>query len=260
MLKCYKISVIKAAISGMLALFLAGSAIAGPLDESIAIEKQTTVASSKSQKKIDRFAEQTYNMESDYKSTLRIVEQLQIYNNQLDNLIESQEKEMASVEAQMATIDATERGVIPLMNEMIATLDKFIQLDLPFLKEVREERVETLKNTMIRADISNSEKYRLILQAYQIELSYGESFASFQGTIPLNGVETKVDFLRFGRVLLVYMALDGQSVGYYNSATGQYEPLGDEYIRSIELGIKMANKQAAPELIKLPVIAAQGAN
>jgi len=160
----------------------------------------------------------------------------------------------------MDTIDTTERGVIPLMNEMIATLDKFVQLDVPFKKDARTKRVNDLKNIMIRADIANSEKYRKILQAYQTELAYGESMDSYQDGVNLDGIETKVDFLRFGRVMLVFLTLDGQKAGFYNAASGNYESLDDEYIRPIELGIKMANNQAAKELIKLPVPAAQGAN
>lgn len=261
MLERNKITALKAAVFGMLASILAGNVTAAnQIDQSIAIEKQVTVASAKSQKKIDRFAEQTIDMAAEYKSTLRIIESLKIYNNQLDLLISSQEKEMASIQNDMDNIDATERGVVPLMNEMIASLDKFIQLDLPFNKEDRENRVNALKNNMLRADISNSEKYRKILEAYQTEISYGEFPGSFEGTVNVEGVESRVDFLKFGRVLLVYLSLDGQSAGFFNPNTGNYERLGDEYIRPIEVAIKMAKQQASPELIKLPVPASKGAN
>lgn len=260
MLNRYKSTVIKAAVLGMLASFGVGSALANPIDQSIKIEKQVSASSAASQKKIDRYAEKTVELAAEYKNTLRIIESLKIYNNQLENLISSQEAEMISIQNQMDTIDTTERGVVPLMNEMIATLEKFVELDLPFEKDRRENRVNDLKNNMLRADISNSEKYRKILEAYQTEISYGESIDSYEGSIATGSGEKKVDFLRFGRVLLVFLSLDGQSAGYYNPESGQYEALDSEYIRGIELAIKMANKQAAPELIKLPVPAAKGAN
>ncbi|TQV86603.1 DUF3450 domain-containing protein [Aliikangiella coralliicola] len=260
MLNRNNISLTRAAFSGMIALFLAGGAFANPVDQSIAIEKQVTAASAKSQQKVDRFAEKTLELSAEYKNTLRIIESLKIYNNSLENIIASQEKEMLSIQNQMDTIDTTERGVIPLMNEMIASLDKFVQLDLPFKAEERKNRVEALKNNMLRADISNSEKYRKILEAYQTEISYGESIDSYKDKIQTSAGEKQVDFLRFGRVLLVYLTLDGQNAGYYNPDSGQFEALDNEYIRSIEVAIKMANKQAAPELIKLPVPAAKGAN
>jgi len=259
MLERNKLTLIKVAALGLVTSLFGGVVNASPVDQSIAIEKQVMVASSKSQKKINRFAEQTLDMAVEYKSTLRIIESLKIYNNQLEILIDSQEKEMVSIQNDMDNIDATERGVVPLMNEMIASLDKFIQLDLPFKKEIREKRVNDLKNAMLRADISNSEKYRKILEAYQAEISYGETISSYEGSINVGGVDTKVDFLQFGRVLLVFLTLDGKNAGYYNTDTGTYEELSEDYIRSIEVAIKMANKQAAPELIKLPVPAVEGA-
>ena len=253
MLNRYKITVKKAAVFGMLASFLVGGANANPVDQSIKIEKQVAAASANSQKKIDRYAEKTVELASDYKNTLRIIESLKIYNNQLENLIQSQEQEMVSIQNQMDTIDTTERGVIPLMNEMIASLESFVELDIPFQLEDRQKRVEALKNNMLRADISNSEKYRKILEAYSTEIAYGESVSSYEGTVPTTDGDMKVEFMRFGRVMLVFLSLDGQSAGYYNPETKGFEPLDSEYIRGIELAIKMANRQAAPELIKLPV-------
>jgi hypothetical protein len=255
------IKLLKGALTAVLALFVVVNAFASPVDQSVAIEKTLINSSINSQKKINRFAEQTVDMAFEYKSTLRIIEQLQAYNTQLEQVIDSQEKEMVSIQNQMDTIDTTERGVVPLMNEMIASLEKFVELDLPFDKEARTQRVEKLKGNMIRADLSNSEKYRHILVAYQTEIAYGESFGTYKGLVTdSNGQEIQVDFLRAGRVLLTYVTLDGKNAGYYNAKTGNYESLDPEYIRGIELAIKMANRQAAPELLKLPVPATQGAN
>ncbi|PHS14063.1 MAG: hypothetical protein COA86_16350 [Kangiella sp.] len=255
-----KINLIKASAFSLVALFMAGNAaIAGPFESSIAIEKQINKASVKTQSSVDRFADQTLDLNSDYKATLQLIDSLRIYNNQLELLIKSQENEMSSITREMATIDATERGAIPLMNEMIASIDKFIQLDIPFKLEARQERVNKLKNYMIRADIPNSEKYRKILEAYQAEIGYGESIAAYQGVVNMSGEEVRVDFLQVGRIALVYLTLDGNNAGFYNIATGNYESLDSDYIRSIEHGIKMANKQATMNLIELPIPAAKRA-
>ncbi|WP_444994587.1 DUF3450 domain-containing protein [Aliikangiella sp. IMCC44359] len=243
---------------GLVAILSAGNLFAAStIDASIKVENQTTTASSKSQKKIDRFAEQTQNMAADYKSTLRVIESLKIYNNQLESLIASQEKEMISIQDEIDNIDETQRGVVPLMNEMIASLEKFIELDIPFKKEERLKRVSRLASNMLRADVSTAEKYRTILSAYDTEIKYGEGFGTYTAVVP--GEDRQVEFLRFGRVLLVFLSLDGTSAGYWNPETKNFEPLGDEYIRPIQLGIKMANKQASPNLIKLPVPAAKEA-
>lgn len=259
MLNRNKTTKLKAMLVGLTAVFTAFSANASQLDESIKIETQVIKSSTKSQQKIDRFAEQTMGMAADYKSTLRVIESLKIYNNQLEQLIASQEKEMQSIQEEIDTIDETERGVVPLMNEMIASLERFIELDLPFKKQARLDRVNRLKNNMLRADVPTAEKYRTILAAYEDEIKYGDSFESYTGDIASSQGDQQVEFLRFGRVLLVYLTLDGSQAGFWNTDTNRWEDLGSEYIRSIEQGIKMANKQASNNLIKLPVPAAKGA-
>jgi len=254
-----KKNLLRASAVTLAALFMAGNAFAGPYDSSVAIEKQINKDTIKAQKRVDRFAEQAVDLNAEYKSTLQLIDSLRIYNNQLELLIKSQEGEMASIQREMATIDATERGAIPLMNEMIASIDNFVQIDIPFKKDVRMERINKLKNYMIRADIPNSEKYRKILEAYQAEIGYGESISAYQAAIMDGNEEVQVEFLQVGRVALVYLALDGQSAGFWNIEKKRYEELDDSYIRSIEQGIKMANKQATMNLIELPIPAAKRA-
>ncbi|MBV1908699.1 MAG: DUF3450 domain-containing protein [Kangiellaceae bacterium] len=255
-----KNNLFRASVFALTTLFMAGNAFAAePYDQSVKIEKQINKDTKAAQKKVDRFAEQAVDLNADYKTTLQLIDSLRIYNNQLEILLKSQETEMATIEGEMATIDATERGAIPLMNEMIASIDAFVQIDIPFKKEKRAERIEKLKNYMIRADIPNSEKYRKILEAFQAEIGYGESIDAYQGKILNNSEEIQVEFLQVGRVALVYLTLDGQSAGFWNIAEKRFEPLDSSYIRSIEQGIKMANKQATLNLIDLPIPAAKRA-
>ena len=92
---------------------------------------------------------------------------------------------------------------------MIDGLENFIQLDIPFLMNERKSRVETLKSTMDRGDISTSEKFRLIIEAYKTELEYGRTIESYRDNIVIDGVETSADFLRIGRIALTYLTVDG---------------------------------------------------
>ena len=116
-----------------------------------------------------------------------------------------------------------------------------------------------LKNWMIRADIPNSEKYRKILEAYQAEIGYGESIDAYEDVIMDGTEEIRVDFLQVGRVALVYLTLDGKNAGFWNIEKKRYEELDSSYIRAIQNGIKMANKQATYNLIELPIPAAKRA-
>jgi hypothetical protein len=68
-----------------------------------------------------------------------------------------------------------------------------------------------------------------------------------------------VDFLRFGRISLVYQTLDESESGVWDQATRSWLPLDDSYRSSIRDGLRIARKQSAPNLIRLPVAVAQRA-
>ena len=57
------------------------------------------------------------------------------------------------------------------MQQMVDTLARFIELDVPFLPRSARRACRTEDRWTART--SRSEKYRLILEAYQIELDYG---------------------------------------------------------------------------------------
>ncbi|MCF8059721.1 MAG: DUF3450 domain-containing protein, partial [Bacteriovoracaceae bacterium] len=150
----------------------------------------------------------------------------------------------------------TNQGIVPLMVSMVENMDKFVSLDVPFLPEERSKRINDLNGLLSRADISTSEKFRQILEAYQIENEYGRTIEAYRGIKEKDGKEMTVDYLRVGRVALMYQSLDGKEAAVWNSTSKAWEELGSEYKKSIQSGIKMARKQAAPQLVKLPIAAA----
>ena len=70
---------------------------------------------------------------------------------------------------------------------------------------------------MGRADVSTSEKYRLILEAYQIELDYGQTIEAYEGRLGTGADARTVEFARLGRVSLMYRTLDGVETGYWDA-------------------------------------------
>jgi hypothetical protein len=56
---------------------------------------------------------------------------------------------------------------------------------------------------MGRADVAEAEKYRRILEAYQIEIDYGTNLGACPAEIELNDGISQVEQLYFGRVSLV---------------------------------------------------------
>ncbi len=232
---------------------------ADPLEESLKIERSIAAAAAASQTRIDRLADTTADMSADYKLTMQRVDNLRSYNKQYEELIKSQEKEMASIRYQMSVVDDTEKGVVPLMNDMIDKLEEFIELDIPFLLDERRGRVTKLRTNMLRADLSNSEKYRQILEAYQIENQYGDFAEAKDGKITSGGKEITVTYYRFGRVAYVYQSLDEQTAAYWDNDSRSWKPLDDSYRIPVRNGIKIARRLSNPNLVILPVPAAKPA-
>jgi hypothetical protein len=76
----------------------------------------------------------------------------------------------------------------------------------------------------------------------------------------IDEVERNVDILRFGRVAMVYQTKDGKYSGYWSQDEGQWvESNGGGDRSAISRGLKIANKQSAPDLIILPVKAPEAA-
>ena len=75
----------------------------------------------------------------------------------------------------MDQVDVINRQIFPMMERMIDGLDQSVKLDVPFLMEERTDRVENLRTIMERSDVSVAEKFRKVMEAYQIENDYGTS-------------------------------------------------------------------------------------
>ncbi len=205
------------------------------------------------QAKIDKLADQTADDLQMYRTASQRLDSLTIYNQQMAKLIESQKSEITSIQRQTAEIDNIETGALPLMLKMTDTLDELLKVDVPFLKEERMERVADLHTLINRADVTAGEKYRRIMEAYQVEMEYGRTIEAYRGELALSGEARTVDFLRIGRIGLYYQTLDGSETGYWNNARGAWEVLNSSYRTSIRDGLRIARKQTPPELLKLPV-------
>ena len=99
------------------------------------------------------------------------------------------------------------------MLKMIDALDKFVSLDIPFLLKERTERVANLKTIMDRGDISTSEKFRKVTEAYQIESDYGRTIEAYRSEVNFEGETFNADFLRVGRVSLTFVTSNGDKAG-----------------------------------------------
>ncbi len=223
-----------------------------------AIETESVIQKNdqQSQQKINRIDDRTRKMLEQYRSAVRQAKTLRAYNNHLKQLLASQEAEKASLVLQLQQIEVTQQEIVPLILNMQKSLENFIHLDKPFLPEERQKRLSKLKTMMLRADITNAEKFRRIIEAYQIENNYGHTIEAYRADIELQGQVSTVDFLRLGRVALYYQRLDGSETGVWDAKQKKWQPLADEYRSAIRQGLRIARKETAPNLLALPISAA----
>jgi len=139
------------------------------------------------------------------------------------------------------------------MLRMIDSLAKFVELDVPFLPEERAERVASLRDLMDRADVDVSEKFRRVMEAFQIEADYGRNIEAYNGEMTVDGQSQDVEFLRMGRTVLLYKTRDGLTMGVWNHQQREWQPLDSSYASNVQEAIRVARKQLAPDLLMLPV-------
>lgn len=207
----------------------------------------------KSQTKIDKIADTMQGRLQQFKTVNKEIDGLTIYNKQLEKQIANQLLEMENINVSIDQVSVIERQITPLMLKMITSLEQFIALDVPFLPKERANRLASLKELMDRADVASSEKFRRVLEAYQIEVDYGRTIESYTGLIDVDGQEREVDFLRIGRLDLIYLTKDGKKAGIWNTEASNFERLPDSNISQINKAIRIAKKQLAPDMLTLPV-------
>lgn len=206
-----------------------------------------------SQQKIDGITDQIDSKLQQFKTLSKEIEGLEVYNNQLRKQIANQNQEMKDLNAAIDEVSVIERQITPLMLRMIDGLEQFIALDVPFLAQERADRIADLKAMMDRADVASSEKFRRVMEAYQVEMDYGRTMEAYTGIHTIDGQERDVEFLRVGRTALIYQTRDASRQGVYNKQTRQWEELDSSYRTQVTKGLRMAKKQLAPDLLTLPV-------
>ncbi len=230
----------------------AGSLAADPEKVKAAISEQTKAeqAAVASQKKVEQLDDEASKAVADYRQMVSEAQSLKAYNDQIAEQVKSQQEQITDMTKQLTEIETTSKEVLPLMNKMLDTLVKFVALDVPFLPDERKTRIANLQLMMGRADVSTSEKYRRLVEAYQIEVEYGRTIESYQGKVD----DKTVEFLRAGRISLMYQTLDGKETGYWD-ATAKKWVADNSYRDAMIAGLKVAKKQAAPDFLEVAVAA-----
>ena len=208
------------------------------------------------QQSVDQTLQKIEAMEKEYQDELQLLDGLNMYNAMLRRQLDDQESQIAKFNTSINNATQIERQIMPLLVRMVDALESFVSVDMPFLSDEREYRVNSLRELLDKAEYTTSEKTRRVFEAYQIENEYGYTIESYKGRVELTDSQFAVDFLRIGRVGLLYRDLAGEQVGMWNNQTKQWQPLTQsQYKRHIYKGLKIAREEISPELITLPLAA-----
>ena len=246
----------KILIGGVILITLPMMVPAETLSQVLNGQTERTLLAQESQQRIDKVVEQTRKMEDRYRAALKEIDGLKIYNQLLELQIENQARVKVDLEQSILVASQINRKFVPVMTQMIDSLDQFVQLDVPFLMEERTERVDFLKELMQREDVTVAEKFRKVTEAYQIENDYGKTIETYKDTLEVDGKTLELDFLRIGRVSFLYQSVDGAVSGVWDQKTRSWVD-ADDNRNGIKAGLKIAKKQVAPDLVILPVDSAE---
>ncbi|MDG1065819.1 MAG: DUF3450 domain-containing protein [Luminiphilus sp.] len=251
----FKTVLLAACVAGG-ALGVAASSNAASIDQILDVGKQRTAEAKSSQAKIDRLADETRDLLSDYKTVMKQVDGLRVYNARLERQIANQNRRISDIDGSISEAAVIQRQIPPLVGRMLDGLEQFINLDMPFDLDTRLGNIEAVRNNLDRSDVTAAEAFRQVLELYSIELQYGRGIESYSDTIEINGTPREVDILRIGRISLVYQTTDGAETGAWDTGSGTWEalPAGD-YASAVRKGVRIAKKQATIELLNMPVAA-----
>ena len=238
-------------VSGLLAFT---TVCAAEVDAVLQAGADKTAQAQKSQARIDKMAEQTYDILQDFRVVNKQIEGLQVYNAQLGKQIENQQQTMTDITESIENATVIERQIMPLSIRMLDALEQYVNLDMPFNYDIRQEGIARVRVNLEATRFGAAEKFRQVLELYDIESEYGGTIAQYSGLLPIDGQDRQVTFLRVGRIVLAYQTTDQSLTGTWDKQTKSWQALDSgDYRTAIAKGIRIAKKQAAIDVLNLPV-------
>ncbi len=241
-------------------LAVSGSVFAQSVDDVLQAEDRRLNLAQQSQERINSIVEGTRSLEDQYRAINKEIDGLKVYNRLMTAQVSGQVAVLEDIALSMDQVDVINRQIFPMMERMIDGLDQSVKLDVPFLMEERTDRVNNLRTIMERSDVSVAEKFRKVMEAYQIENDYGTSSEFYTQSLTLeDGATRSYNILRIGRVGLYFQSDDSKITGRWNNTERSWE-VDDSARSDVRTGLRMAKQLIAPELIVVPVAAPMGAN
>jgi len=222
------------------------------VDQVLKAEDHRLQLAQESQERINKVVDATRSLEDDYRAINKEIDGLKVYNRLMNAQVDGQQATLQDISLSMDQVDVINRQIFPLMERMIDGLEQSIKLDVPFLMDERTKRIDDLKAIMERSDVSVAEKFRKVLEAYQIENDYGSSGEYYTQSLTLDGATRSYNMLRIGRIALFFQSDDYKITGRWDNDKRQWV-IDNSARNEVRKGLRMAKQLIAPELIVVPV-------
>ncbi len=246
----------RAAILGSTAVLLAMicAPVQAQFKSAIDTSQQTQRDTAKSQQRIDQLDDQTATLLNDYRANLKQLEAARRYNASLNRNIDAQNNEIVRLREDIENVEGLQRAMQPLMEDMVARFGDLVNADLPFMVGERAERAARLATILDNPSMSAAQRYRLIVEAYQIENEYGRTIGYYEGTVGEGDDALTGEFLRVGRIALMFKTPDDSELKIYDPSVGDFVDLNrGKYLQDVKFGLRMAKEQTAPDIFFVPV-------
>jgi hypothetical protein len=220
--------------------------IVEPVDQAISIRQAT-------QKQEEKWRLEKEKFTARFELLGQRLQQLQAQASQLQARSEAARDRVATKQKQIDDIRQISDQIIPYLQELNRQLKQMVADDLPFLPRERSQRLRRLDRILEDPDVTFSEKFRKVMEAFQVEAEYGTTIEVYQQSIPIDGQSRLVNIFRLGRIGLFFQSLDRQTCGFFNVAEDKWQKLPAKHNHALAAAIDMGAKRRPVDILTLPL-------
>jgi hypothetical protein len=236
--------------AGATALVFAGGAFA-QLDTALQVARQSTQAGAAAQSQVNDLADAANDAERQYLALQEQIESQRVYLEQQRVFLRSQENELAALRSQLERVGSIERDLTPMLLEMYIGLEAFINQDLPYQLGERQDRLGRIEEALGDSQISPSEKYRLMINAFEIESAAGRSLRAYSQEVEVNGVPELAEILQIGRVAMIRDIGGNMEIMTKDNPT--WRPVPGSMAADVQRAFRIAKELTTPSVFAAPL-------
>lgn len=241
-------------VAGVAITAIAGGAQAqSQLDTALQVARQSTADGAAAQEQINQVADAADNLERQYLALTQQIEDQEVFIQQQEVFLQSQAVEIAELQRQLERVDQLESELIPMLLEMTVALEDFVAQDLPFMMDERQARLDNIRTLLADSQISPAETYRVILNAFDIESSYGRGLQVYSEEAEIDGVLEKVKYVQLGRLALIRTVEGASRMDIMTKENQEWQRLPGSYAANVLRATRIGEEVTTPDLFVAPL-------